>query len=129
MVVAVLPAAFWETGSPSTIGSRKLRWAKLPKPDPKPGRVRQHDHGQLHGDAAVSGRLDGAVAEGVWLEPGAGSDLRVCGCGGAVSWDQRPTPARQEDPAGLRNHFPDRRGGLPAAHGAELADSAVLVLR
>ena len=35
------------------------------------GGVRQHDHGELHGHAAVSGRMGGALAGAVRLEPGA----------------------------------------------------------
>ena len=40
------------------------------------GRIRQHDHRELHGDAAVSGRLGGAVAGRVRFELRAGGDFR-----------------------------------------------------
>ena len=40
------------------------------------GRVRQHDHRELHGDAAVSGRLDAAVARAVRVQLCARGDFR-----------------------------------------------------
>ncbi len=59
------------------------------------GRIRQHDHRELHGDAAVSGRLGGAVAGAIRLELGAGRDFRAGRRGGAVS--RHAIPARRRD--------------------------------
>ena len=63
------------------------------------GRIRQHDHGERHGDAALPGRLDGAVARRVWREPGAGADLRRGRGHRAVSRRERAPPARQSHTA------------------------------
>ena len=82
-----------------------------------------------HGDAAVSGRLGGALAGPVRIEPGAGGDFRGRGCGGALPWHAPGPPAGPAHAAGIWRGFPGDSGGFPAAGGAGMAAAAVLVLR
>src|SRR5262249_52007120 len=93
------------------------------------GRVLEHDHGERHGDAAVSGRLGGSVAGSVWFQPGAGRDLCGRGSAGALSRVPRGAQTRYAHLPGIRRGLSADRGEFPAADREAMAAAAVLVLR
>src|SRR5947208_1048357 len=83
--------------------------------------------GGLHGNAAVSGRVDCALARGIRVEPGTQHDLCAGGRSGVVPCGAPGAAPRSLVAGGCGRGVPVDCGGVPAAHGAGLADAALLV--